>query len=52
MPGTLAQHSSVGLSNPTASDCNTALAKSPSGIGTMAAGTECSDSTLAAIFSL
>jgi len=43
---------SAGVSNSTSSDCNTALAKSASGIGTMAAGTECSDSTLAATFSL
>ncbi len=43
---------SAGIGNPTASDCNTALALSPSGIGTMAAGTECADGTIAATFSL
>ena len=43
---------SAGLSNTLASDCNAALAKDPNGEGTMAAGTECGDSTLAATFSL
>lgn len=43
---------SAGLGNSNPIDCNTALAKTPSGEGTMAAGTECSDSTLAATFSL
>ncbi len=41
---------SAGVTNPTPADCNTALASS--GVGTMAAGTDCSDSTLAATFSL
>jgi prepilin-type N-terminal cleavage/methylation domain-containing protein len=43
---------SAGITNPTSTDCNTTLAASPSGIGTMAAGTECSDNTIAATFSL
>ena len=43
---------SAGFTNPTATDCNVALAQSPSGIGTMAAGTECSDKTISATFSL
>jgi prepilin-type N-terminal cleavage/methylation domain-containing protein/prepilin-type processing-associated H-X9-DG protein len=43
---------SAGISNPTAADCNTALAQSANGEGTMAAGTECSDGSLAATFSL
>jgi prepilin-type N-terminal cleavage/methylation domain-containing protein/prepilin-type processing-associated H-X9-DG protein len=43
---------SAGFTNTTATDCNTSLAQAPSTIGTMAAGTECSDSTIAATFSL
>jgi len=43
---------SAGYTNPTATDCNTSLAQAPSTIGTMAAGTECNDSTIAATFSV
>ena len=43
---------SAGLSNSSSTDCNTALAMDANGEGTMAAGTECSDSSLAATFSL
>lgn len=43
---------SAGYTNPTTTDCNTTDALQPSGVGTMAAGTECTDSTIAATFSL
>jgi hypothetical protein len=42
----------AGITNPTATDCNTALAKDSSGEGTLAPGTECGDSTIAGTFSL
>jgi len=43
---------SAGITNPNNADCNATLVKDSSGEGTMAAGTECSDSTIAATFSL
>jgi len=43
---------SAGITNTSQTDCNTALLDSPNIGGTMAAGTECSDSTIAATFSL
>jgi prepilin-type N-terminal cleavage/methylation domain-containing protein/prepilin-type processing-associated H-X9-DG protein len=42
----------AGLTNPNQNDCNTTLALAPSTEGTMAAGTNCNDQTIAATFSL
>jgi hypothetical protein len=42
----------AGITNTSSTDCNAALAQDSSGEGTMAAGTQCGDSSIAATFSL